>query len=109
MDQKYNNTQNKILINLMLKEKEYIDSNLEALDFKLQQEDVQPLNEFQNEKFNDIEIDWKPILISKQKSDFKSRCLWCREKGLYPNPYSTVTDFAKFLGLSTSNPFSFEI
>lgn len=46
MDQKYNNTQNKILINLMLKEKEYIDSNLEALDFKLQQEDVQPLNEF---------------------------------------------------------------
>ena len=23
--------------------------------------------------------------------------------------YSTVTDFAKFLGLSTSNPFSFEI
>ena len=26
-----------------------------------------------------------------------------------PNgPYSTVTDFAKFLGLSTSNPFSLE-
>ena len=23
--------------------------------------------------------------------------------------YSTVTDFARFLGLSTSNPFSFEI
>ena len=31
------------------------------------------------------------------------------KKGTSPNPYSTVTDFAKFLGLSTSNPFSFEI
>lgn len=46
MAKKFNNIQNQILINLMLKEKEYIDSNLKALDFKLQQEDVQPLNEF---------------------------------------------------------------
>lgn len=70
MAKKYNKTQNQILINWMLKEKglftliktsqkEYIDSNLEALDFKLQQEDVQLLNEFQNEKFNNIEIDWE--------------------------------------------------
>ncbi len=70
MAKKYNKTQNQILINWMLKEKglftliktsqkEYIDSNLEALDFKLQQEDVQLLNEFQNEKFNAIEIDWE--------------------------------------------------
>lgn len=27
----------------------------------------------------------------------------------YINTYSTVTDFARFLGLSTSSPFSFEI
>ena len=70
MAQKYNKTQNQILINWMLKEKglftlikttqkEYIDSNLEALDFKLQQEDVQKLNEFQNEKFNNIKIYWE--------------------------------------------------
>ena len=29
-------------------------------------------------------------------------------KKMYKN-YSTVTDFARFLGLSTSNPFSFEM
>lgn len=69
MAEKYNKTQNQILINWMLKEKrlftlikttqkEYIDSNLEALDFKLEEEDVKKLNGFQNEKYNSIEIDW---------------------------------------------------
>lgn len=85
MAEKYNKTQNQILINWMLKEKglftlikttqkEYIDSNLEALDFKLQQEDVQLLNEFQNEKFNAIEIDWEDnkggVTIDKLASQF---------------------------------------
>ena len=85
MAKKYNKTQNQILINWMLKEKglftlikttqkEYIDSNLEALDFKLQQEDIQLLNEFQNEKFNAIEIDWGAnkggVTIDKLASQF---------------------------------------
>lgn len=69
MAEKYNKTQNQILINWMLKakglftlikttQKEYIDSNLEALDFKLKEEDIKRLNDFQNEKYNSIEIDW---------------------------------------------------
>lgn len=69
MSEKYKKTQNQILINWMLKEKglftlikttqkEYIDSNLEALDFKLEEEDIKRLNDFQNEKYNSIEIDW---------------------------------------------------
>lgn len=69
MAEKYNKTQNQILINWMLKakglftlikttQKEYIDSNLEALDFKLEEEDIKRLNDFQNEKYNSIEIDW---------------------------------------------------
>ena len=69
MAEKYNKTQNQILINWMLKEKglytlikttqkTYIDSNLEALDFNLEEEDVKKLNGFQNEKYNSIEIDW---------------------------------------------------
>lgn len=69
MSEKYNKTQNQILINWMLKakglftlikttQKEYIDSNLEALDFKLKEEDIKRLNDFQNEKYNSIEIDW---------------------------------------------------
>lgn len=85
MAKKYNKTQNQILINWMLKEKglftlikttekKYIDSNLEALDFKLLQEDVQILNEFQNEKFNNIEIDWEAnrggVTIDKLASQF---------------------------------------
>lgn len=69
MAEKYNKTQNQILINWMLKskglytlikttQKEYIDSNLEALDFNLEEEDIKILNDFQNEKYNSIEIDW---------------------------------------------------
>lgn len=69
MAEKYNKTQNQILINWMLKakglytlikttQKEYIDSNLEALDFKLEEEDIKILNDFQNEKYNSIKIDW---------------------------------------------------
>ncbi len=69
MAEKYNKTQNQILINWMLKakglytlikttQKEYIDSNLESLDFNLEEEDIKILNDFQNEKYNSIKIDW---------------------------------------------------
>lgn len=69
MAEKYNKTQNQILINWMLKakglytlikttQKEYIDSNLESLDFDLEEEDIKILNDFQNEKYNSIKIDW---------------------------------------------------
>ena len=69
MSEKYNKTQNQILINWMLKakglytlikttQKEYIDSNLESLDFDLEEEDIKILNDFQNEKYNSIKIDW---------------------------------------------------
>ena len=70
MANKYNKTQNQILLNWLIKEKglktlikttniERIDENLNALNFKLDKEDVTVLNEFQNEKFNSIEIDWE--------------------------------------------------
>ena len=69
MAEKYNKTQNQILINWMLKakglytlikttQKEYIDSNLESLGFDLEEEDIKILNDFQNEKYNSIKIDW---------------------------------------------------
>lgn len=69
ISKKYNKTQNQILINWMLKtkglytlikttQKDYIDSNLEALNFILEEEDIKTLNDFQNEKYNSIEIDW---------------------------------------------------
>ena len=36
-----------------------IDSNLEALDFVMEKEDLKILNDFQDERFNQMEIDWK--------------------------------------------------
>lgn len=47
----------------------------------------------------------KEMLLSLRESSILNSFLNFR-KGL---SYSTVTDFAKFLGLSTSNPFSFEM
>ena len=43
------------------------------------------------------------IKIQKSKDTSKTGSV------LFIFTYSTVTDFAKFLGLSTSNPFSLEI
>lgn len=85
MASKYNKTQNQILLNWIIKEKELntiiktntiknIDSNLESLDFKLENEDIQLLNNFQDERFNSIDIDWKNqggITIDKLASQFK--------------------------------------
>lgn len=49
------------------------------------------------------------LIKTIKKATFKVAFYDVGKKGTSPNPYSTVTDFAKFLGLSTSNPFSFEI
>lgn len=82
---KYNKTQNQILLNWLIKEKQLstiiktttlqnIDSNLNSLDFTLENEDVKLLNHFQDERFNAIPIDWKNlggITIDKLASQFK--------------------------------------
>ena len=44
----------------------------------------------------------KPTKYSRERSTV------IHHSGSFKN-YSTVTDLARFLGLSTSNPFSFEI
>ncbi len=82
---KYNKTQNQILLNWLMKEKKLntiiktntiknIDTNLKSLDFTIQPEDLKILNDFQDKRFNDIEIDWKNqggITIDKLASQFK--------------------------------------
>ncbi len=85
MSKKYNKTQNQILLNWLIKEKglntiiktntiKNIDSNLGSLDFTIEPKDVETLNNFQDERFNSIEIDWKNqggITIDKLASQFK--------------------------------------
>lgn len=85
MARKYGKTQNQILLNWLIKEKDLntiiktntiqnIKSNLESLDFSIEKEDVKKLNDFQDERFNTIEIDWKNqggITIDKLASQFK--------------------------------------
>ena len=67
--EKYKKTQNQVMINWIVKEKEIIPlikstnkdrikENIEALDFEINKEDYEILNEFQNEKINSIEINW---------------------------------------------------
>lgn len=66
---KYNKTQNQILLNWLIKEKglmalikstntNNIDSNLQALNFTMDKEDIEKLNKFKHEGFNSIKIDW---------------------------------------------------
>ena len=85
MSEKYCKTQNQILLNWLIKEKGLntiiktntltnIDSNLEALNFTLESRDIEILNNFQDKRFNDIEIDWNNhggITIDKLASQFK--------------------------------------
>ena len=85
MAEKYNKTQNQILLNWLIKEKglntiiktntiKNIDSNLASQNFTLEKEDVEILNNFQDERFNNIEIDWENnggITIDKLTSQFK--------------------------------------
>lgn len=67
--QKYNKTQNQIIINWIVKEKNIlplikctdinrINENLSALDFVMEKEDYSKLNEFRNKDFDGIKIDW---------------------------------------------------
>ena len=67
--EKYNKTQNQIMINWIVKEKDIlplikstnkdrIKENVEALSFEMEKADYEILNAFQNEKINDIKINW---------------------------------------------------
>lgn len=67
---KYNKTQNQILLNYYIYEKklvpitktnkiEHIDLNLEALNFKMEQIDYEKLNEFRCKEFDALEVDWQ--------------------------------------------------
>lgn len=66
---KYNKTQNQILLNYYVKEKniipitkankiEHIKLNLEALNFEMEQQDYQRLNDFRCEEFDKLKVDW---------------------------------------------------
>lgn len=67
--EKYNKTQNQIIINWIVKEKnilplikctniERINENLSAIDFEMEKEDYEKLNKFRNKDFDNVEIDW---------------------------------------------------
>lgn len=67
---KYNKTQNQILLNYYIYEKklipitkadkiDHINMNLESLDFKMEQSDYDKLNEFRCEAFDKLEVDWQ--------------------------------------------------
>lgn len=85
MAKKYNKTQNQILLNWLIKCKglntiiksntiSNIDLNLQSLDFTIENADLEILNNFQDKRFNDIEIDWKNeggVTIDKLASQFK--------------------------------------
>ena len=69
LSEKYNKTQNQIMINWIVKEKhimplikstnkDRIKENIEALEFEMEKTDYEKLNNFQNEKINSIEISW---------------------------------------------------
>ncbi len=67
--QKYNKTQNQIIINWIVKEKNIlplikctdinrIDENLSAIDLVMEKEDYNKLNKFRNKDFDNVKIDW---------------------------------------------------
>lgn len=69
LSEKYNKTQNQIILNWIVKEKgikpiikstniERINENLESLDFEMERADYEKLNSFRNEEFDKIKIDW---------------------------------------------------
>lgn len=66
---KYNKTQNQIILNWITNEKKMvalvkstnitrIDENKQALDFKMDIEDYQRLNNFRSKEFDNIKVDW---------------------------------------------------
>ena len=67
---KYNKTQNQILLNYYIYDKklipitksnkiEHIDLNLDAIDFKMEQIDYDKLNEFRCKEFDSLKVDWQ--------------------------------------------------
>ena len=72
LSQKYNKTQNQIILNWIMKEKKInvlikstncdrIDENIKSLDFEMEENDYKRLNEFKNEEFENIKIDWDNV------------------------------------------------
>lgn len=70
LSQKYGKTQNQIILNWIIKEKKLstllkttnisnIKDNLESLNFSMNVEDIQKMNDFESKEFSAIEIDWK--------------------------------------------------
>ena len=69
LSRKYNKYQNQIILNWIIKEKHIkvlikstncnrIDENIESLNFKIKKNDYKRLNDFKNEEFENIKIDW---------------------------------------------------
>ena len=69
LSQKYQKTQNQIIINWILKEKKIgaivkstnaqrIVENLSSMDFSMSEEDYNKLNAFRAEEFDKVVIDW---------------------------------------------------
>lgn len=69
LSEKYNKTQNQIILNWIIKEKkilplikstniERINENNDSLNFEMDKEDYNKLNEFRSIEFDNIEIDW---------------------------------------------------
>ena len=82
---KYDKTQNQILLNWLIKEKgvmalikstniDNINSNLNSLDFTIDKEDMIKLNNFKHEGFDNIKIDWSEtgngVLIDQLANQF---------------------------------------
>lgn len=69
LSRKYNKSQNQIILNWIIKEKNIkvlikstnynrIDENIESLNFRMEKNDYKRLNDFKNEEFENIKIDW---------------------------------------------------
>ncbi len=69
LSEKYGKTQNQILLNWIVKEKgifpiikstnmERIKENLNALNFNMESEDYEKLNEFRSKEFDEVAIDF---------------------------------------------------
>lgn len=70
LSEKYNKTQNQIILNWILKEKKInplikstnvsrISENNDALNFEMEKEDYDRLNDFRSEEFDNVVIDWE--------------------------------------------------
>ena len=85
LSRKYNVTQNQILINWIIKEKglipivksgsiKHVKENMESLNFKINKNDIDKLNEFRSQEFDSINIDWddsgKGVPIYKYANQF---------------------------------------